>query len=142
MLFKFKDEKTVVIKIIRVCIFHAYLRTDLQVEILFKLDLRRWCQKVCLSLPELRNMKQHLSTILRGHFKGQNHQQKEQKCVNVLLNRWGKGPLSIACHLDITFFGFSWESGHWVNQIFPHLHVATCDPESVADVDSGVTGKF
>lgn len=142
MLFKFKDEKTVVIKVIRVCIFHAYLRTDLQVEILFKLDLRRWCQKVCLSLPELRNMKQHLSTILRGHFKGQNHQQKEQKCVNVLLNRWGKGPLSIACHLDITFFGFSWESGHWVNQNFPHLHVATCDPESVADVDSGVTGKF
>ena len=142
MLFQLKDEKIVVIKVIRVCIFHAYPRSALQVEMLFKLDLRRWYQKVCLSLPQLRNMNQHFSPILRGHFKGQNHQQKAQKCVNVLLHRPGKGPLSTERHLNITFFGFSWECGHWATQSFLHQHVATCDPERVIDVDFGVTNKF
>ena len=94
MLFKLKDEKIVVIKVIRVCIFHAYPRTALQVEMLFKLDLRRWYQKVCLSLSQFRNMNQHFRTILKVHFKEQNHQRKAQKCVNILLHRSGKGPLS------------------------------------------------
>lgn len=94
MLFKLKDEKIVVIKVIRVCIFHAYPRTALQVEMLFKLDLRRWYQKVCLSLSQFRNMNQHFRTILRVHFKEQNHPQKAQICVNILLHRPGKGPLS------------------------------------------------
>lgn len=53
-----------------------------------------------------------------------------------------KRTLVLACHLNITFFDFSWERGHWATQIFPHLHVATCDPECVTDVDFGVTNKF
>ena len=93
MLFKLKDEKIVVIKVIRVCIFHAYPRTALQVEMLFKLDLRRWYQKVCLSLPQFRNMNQHFRTILRVHFKEQNHQWKAPKYKNVAVNWPHRGHL-------------------------------------------------
>lgn len=65
----------------------------LQVEMLFKLDLRRWYQKVCLSTTSVEKH-EPTSATLRGHFKEQNHQQNAQKCVNVLLHRPGEGPLS------------------------------------------------
>ena len=99
MLFKFKDGKIIVINFIRVCVLHAYSRIDLHVEMLFKLHIRRLYQKVRHSLPKFRIMRQHFSTMLRSHFKQQNHQQNTKNVKNASLNRPGKGPLSTLWHL-------------------------------------------